>query len=108
MFPSPDWVISSPESLAKVLAKDLDTWSAQITMLSGSWLEKSIHDSGLVTLQLVTYGNKDGLLEAEKVVVEALENIQVKEIVTGANQRGGGRGQLHSYIFYRPAEVDGG
>ncbi len=103
MFPTPDWVISSSKSLAKVLAKDLDAWSAQITMLSGSWLEKSTNDSGLVTLELVTYGNKENLLETEKVVVEALENIQVKEIVAGANQRGKSVDGLYSYIFYRPA-----
>lgn len=105
MFPTPDWVVSSPESLVKVLAKDLDTWSTQITMLSGSWLEKSVADGGLVTLALTTYGNKDGLLETEKVVIEALESIGVEEIVTGANQRGGSRGELHSYIFYRPVKT---
>ena len=105
MFPTPDWVISSPESLAKVLAKNLDTWSAQITMLSGSWLEKTTNDSGLVTLELTTHGNKMNLLETEKVVVEALESIGVKEIVAGPNQRGGSRGELHSYIFYRPVKT---
>ncbi len=105
MFPTPDFVIGSDESLARVLAKDLDTWSAQITMLSGAWLNKSVADSGLVTLELITHGNKDGLLETEKAVVEALESIGVEEIVTGANQRGGGKGELHSYIFCRPVKT---
>jgi len=105
MFPTPDWVISSPESLARVLAKDLDTWSAQITMFSGSWMKKFTQDAGLVTLELTSYGNKKNLLETEALVVEALESIDVGEIVTGANQRGGNRGKLHSYIFYRPVKL---
>ena len=103
MFPTPDYVVSSSESLAKVLAKDLEEWSAQITILTGSWLNKSTHDSGLVTLELTTYGNKVELLSIEAVIVEALETIGVKEIVAGPNQRGVGfRGKIHSYIFYRP------
>ena len=108
MFPTPDWVINSPESLAKVLSKDLKKWSAQITMLTGSWLNKlPVGQTGLVTLELTTYGSKTSLLETEKLVVEALESIGIEEIVTGANQRYGIRGKLHSYIFYRPAKVDG-
>jgi len=107
MFPTPDWVINSPESLAKVLSKDLEEWSAQITMLTGSWMNKlPVAQTGLVTLELTTYGNKMNLLDTEKLVVEALESIGIKEVVAGANQRGGSRGKLHSYIFYRP-EVDG-
>ena len=104
MFPTPDYVVSSPESLAKVLAKDLEEWSTQITILSGSWLEKSVADSGLVTLALTTYGDKVGIFSIEAVIVEALTTIGVKEIVSGPNQRGVGfRGKIYSYIFYRPA-----
>ena len=102
MLPAPDFVIDSLDGLSRVLAKDLPAWSAQIVMLSGSWMEKSVADSGLVTLELTTYGSKGGLLEIEKKVVEALENIDVKEIVTGDNQRGISKSQMHSYIFYRP------
>jgi hypothetical protein len=106
MFPTPDWVVSSPESLAKVLAKDLEKWSAQITMLTGSWMNKlPVGQTGLVTLELTTWGNKENLLDTEKLVVEALESIGIEEVVTSANQRGGGRGQFHSYIFYRPEEM---
>lgn len=102
---SPDWVINSPEGLAKVLSRDLEKWSAQITMLTGSWMNKlPVAQTGLVTLELTTYGSKMNLLGTEILVVEALESIGIKEIVAGANQRGGSRGQLHSYIFYRPVE----
>ena len=103
MFPTPDYVISSPGSLAKVLAKDLKKWSTQITMFTGSWMKKFTQDAGLVTLELTTWGNKENLLATEAKVVEALESIGVKEIVYGANQRGRSGNQLQSYVFYRPA-----
>jgi len=100
---SPDWVIDSPELLIEVLRKDLPKWTAQVTMFNGSWITKGTADTGLVTLELNTFGSKQGLLDIESLVVESLEGIGAEGIMTGDNQRAKYKDARIAWVFYRMA-----
>ena len=100
MNPRPDWVVDSPEGLIKLLTRDLNEWTAQLVMLNGGWLKKYTEKTGLVTLNLTTYGKKEGLLKLESLIVESLEGINA-EVTTGENQRSHNGQTQKSWIFYR-------
>ena len=100
---SPDWVIDSPELLIEVLRKDLPKWTAQVTMFNGAWITKGTADTGLVTLELNTFGSKQGLLDIESLVVESLEGIGAEGIMIGENQRTKYVSARIAWIFYRMA-----
>ena len=97
---TPDWVIGSPESLANVLAKDIPTWTAQVTMFNGAWIKKGIEPTDLVTLELTTFGKKEELLKMESLIVVALESMDA-EVTTGENQRSHNGHVRKSWIFYK-------
>jgi len=103
---SPDWVIDSPELLIEVLRKDLPKWTAQVTMFNGAWITKGTAYTGLVTLELNTFGKKQELLDLESLVVDSLESIGTEGIMTGENQRAKYGAARIAWVFYRMGKDD--
>jgi len=98
---TPDWVIGSPELLTNVLNNELPRWTAQVTMYNGAWITKGTAYTGLVTLELNTFGKKQELLDLESLVVESLEGIGAEGIMTGENQRTKYGAARIAWVFYR-------